>query len=657
MSLYPLFDHVPDALLIVDREGRIERSNLSADTLFGYERGDLAMRPIEDLIPPEVRERHRGYREGYMQEPRVRPMGAGGMSLVGLRRDGVQFPVEIALSPFESEEGPRFLASIRDISETLRARQALARARYDAVLARIGQLALTADGDAVINETPALLADVLGATAVAMLESGSSSARLRAQVGLSPRDQAAIASLMEADGALHGLKNDGKALVFPQLHAGDGGAWPARAASAAAVALLDRGHSLGALVALSDQPGRFDHDALQLLQSAAHLVAAFLQRRRSEEQLAHAQRLEAIGQLTGGIAHDFNNLLTVVSGSLQLLESECESHPEAQEIIGSALRSVERGAALTSKLLAFARRQHLTPRPIQPAVLLADLGRLLRTTLGDSVQLSIDCAGGLPAIYVDASQLDSALLNLALNARDSMPQGGTIVISARECRLGADALRPEQKPGHYIAFRVQDSGRGMSPDVLSRAFEPFFTTKAPGQGSGLGLSMVYGFVQQSGGHLQIDSRVGQGTAVELYLPVATAAPADAPTRASAVEERPSLRVLVVEDEPEVRKIAAAFVRGLGYGVVAAGTAAEALEQIASDPEIAMLFTDVMLGGGMNGVELAQATRSLRPRIGVLLTSGYDEQASAAESARDFELLRKPYRREQLAEALLRNLSA
>ena len=655
MSLFPLFDHVPDALLIVDREGRIERANLSAHKLFDFDSDDLVGRPIEDLIPEAARERHRRYREGYMHQPQVRPMGAGSMSLVGQRRDGLHFPVEIALSPFETDAGPRFLASVRDISETLRARQALTRARYDAVLGRIGHLALSTDGNAINTELPGLLVDALGATAVLLVEFDNGSSHLRSQSGLAPAQRESVAGLLAAVGAVQHLAAVDDASALAQLRSAVATHLPGLSASVVATPLVDRGRALGALLALSDQPGRFDHDAEQLLQNVTNLLAALVQRRRTEEQLAHAQRLEAIGQLTGGIAHDFNNLLTVVSGSLQLLESECADQSEAQDIIGSALRSVERGSALTNKLLAFARRQHLTPRVVAPDALLGDLGRMLGSTLGDSVRVNIVCPDDLPAIYVDASQLDSALVNLAINARDAMPQGGEVTISARRCRLEADPARPQQNAGDYIAFRVADNGRGMPPEVLARAFEPFFTTKAPGRGSGLGLSMVYGFVQQSGGHLQIDSRIGQGTEVELFLPVATAPVAEAPERPATESHKSSARVLVVEDEPDVRNIAAAFLRSFGYGVVAVGTALEALEQIAADPQVAVLFTDVMLGGGMNGVELAQATRSLRPDIGVLLTSGYDEQASAAESARDFELLRKPYRREQLAEALKRNL--
>jgi CheY-like chemotaxis protein len=262
----------------------------------------------------------------------------------------------------------------------------------------------------------------------------------------------------------------------------------------------------------------------------------------------------------------------------------------------------------------------------------------------------------LPPTFADPALLDSALVNLALNARDAMPNGGVITMSAQERWVTADPTRPEQRAGHYMAFTVADTGRGMTPEVLAHAFEPFFTTKAMGRGSGLGLSMVYGFVKQSGGHLRMESQPGQGTRIELYLPIAAVEATTAAARESTPDMRGSELVLVVEDEPEVRNITAAFLRSIGYRTIAVGNAADAFAQLAANEDIALLFSDVMLGGGMNGIELAQAARSLRPQLGVLLTSGYEEPAtSAAGAAPPFELLRKPYRREQLAAALRRNL--
>ena len=652
-----LFDTVPDALIVVDDAGRITMANRQAEALFGYPHGQLTGRPIEDLMPEEARGRHHQHRADYMAAPRLRPMGGAGMALVGQRSDGAQFPVEIALSPLESEEGRRYLASIRDVSETQRARQALIRARYDALVARIGQQALeSADEDDVVAALPALLADALGvdAVAVAFLREHED-LDLRAAVGFDASGLAPATVQQAARVLVQGtplVVEDGDAAqpVFPLFEG---------AGSGAVVPLLDRDRPLGALIAWSREPRRFDHDAMHLLQSTANLLAALLQRRRTEEQLAHSQRLEAVGQLTGGIAHDFNNLLTVMSGSLQLLEMECGQQPEAAELIASALRSVTRGAELTAKLLAFARRQRLSPRAVLPARLLRDLEMMLQRTLGDAIRLQVDCPPDMPAVYADAAQLDAALLNLVLNARDAMPRGGDITIAVERRRRDTprpDAATSPTSPAHDILFSVIDTGHGMTPETLARAVEPFYTTKGQGRGSGLGLSMVYGFVEQSGGQLRIDSRLGYGTRVDLSLPAARAATGEATHAAFGLSAGEGQRVLVVEDEPEVRNIAANFVRSLGYRVHAVSSAEDALQCLEEDPSIALLFSDVMLGAGMNGKALALAARRLRPDLPVLLTSGY-EDAPPVAGGDDFELLRKPYRREQLAAALQRSLAA
>lgn len=652
-SMFPqLFDTVPDALIVVDGSGRIVLANRQAEQLFGYTENTLTGLAIEQLMPEGVRERHHAHRAGYMAAPRIRPMGGGGMALVGQRRDGEQFPVEIALSPLQTDEGRRYLASIRDISETQRARQALIRARYDALVARIGQQALeSADEERVVMGLPALLAEALGIDMVAVAflrEHGDLD--IRASVGFDEahidpgKRQRAVQVL--ALGKLLVVEDAAREPGFPLFEG---------AGSAAVVPLLDRDQTQGALIAWSREPRRFDHDAMHLLQSTANLLAALLQRRRTEDQLAHSQRLDAVGQLTGGIAHDFNNLLTVMSGSLQLLEMQCGQQPEAAELIASALRSVGRGAELTAKLLAFARRQRLSPSAIQPARLLRDLELMLRRTLGEAIRLKVDCPEDIPAAYADASQLDAALLNLALNARDAMPRGGDITIAVEERWIDVEQSRAELKPGHYIMFSVTDTGHGMTPETLARAVEPFYTTKGAGRGSGLGLSMVYGFVEQSGGHFHIDSRLGYGSCVELYLPAARSTSTEASPPDSGLAGGQGEVVLVVEDEPEVRSIAAAFVRSLGYRVQAVANAEEALRCVDDDPTIALLFSDVMLGTGMNGKELALAARRQRPHLPVLLTSGYEDPIRV-HGAEAFELLRKPYQREQLAAAIQRNLA-
>jgi PAS domain S-box-containing protein len=648
-----LFDAVPDALIVVDGHGRIESANRQAESLFGYPEGGLSGVGVEALMPQEVRDRHHAYRSGYMAAPRIRPMGATGAPLVGQRRDGSQFPVEIALSPLETDQGLRYLASIRDISETQRSRQALVRARYDALVARIGQQALeSADEEAVVMGLPALLAEALGIdmVAVAFLDERGD-LDIRASVGLDT-------ALLDAQRMHRAAQEVGTG----QLRIREGGPTDETArfplfppeGSGAVVPLLDRDRTRGALIAGASVARRFDHDAMHLLQSAANLLAALLQRRRTEEQLAHSQRLDAIGQLTGGIAHDFNNLLTVMSGSLQLLEMECGERPETAELIASALRSVGRGAELTSKLLAFSRRQRLSPSAVPPARLLRDLELMLRRTLGDTIRLKVVSPEEIPAVYADAAQLEAALLNLALNARDAMPRGGDITLNVHEARVEAGHPREGIKRGHYVVFSVVDTGLGMTPETLSRAIEPFYTTKGIGRGSGLGLSMVYGFTEQSGGHFHIDSRLGYGTRVELYLPAVAASEPASPVPAG-VHPGEGQRVLVVEDEEDVRNIAAAFVRSMGYRVHAVANAADALQCIDGDPTIALLFSDVMLGAGMNGKELAAAARQRRPGLPVVLASGFEDTGVPGDTG-TFELLRKPYRRADLAAAIQRNLA-
>lgn len=651
-----LFETVPDALIVVDDKGLITVANHQAEQLFGYPAQGLVGLRVEQLMPEAARERHSAYRAGYMAAPRVRPMGGAGMALVGQRRDGAQFPVEIALSPLRTDQSPSlFLASIRDISETQRARQAMARARYDALVARIGQQALEASTEEdVIAALPDLLAEALRVETVAIvfLREGQQ-LDIRAAVGFddptsgSEIDATAWAQLANSQPLI--IDDLAKHTVpLPVIDGASG--------SGAIVPLLDRGRVMGALITRSHELRRFDHDALHLLQSVANLLAALIQRRRTEEQLAHSQRLDAIGQLTGGIAHDFNNLLTVMSGSLQLLESQYGHDPEAGELIGSALRSAARGAELTRMLLAFARRQRLSPSIISPARVLRDLEEMMRRTLGDAIHLQVECDDAVPSAYADASLLDSALLNLALNARDAMPNGGQITLTAEERWMDAKTT-PDMKPGHYVAFAVADTGHGMTPETLARAIEPFYTTKQAGRGSGLGLSMVYGFVEQSGGQLQINSRPGLGTRVTLCLPVASAISLPPTSIASSPSHGAGETVLIVEDEPAVRDIAVTFVKSLGYRVHAVGSAAEAIDQLATDTSIALLFSDVMLGPGMNGTELAQAARRQRPELAILLTSGYeDSPALASSEARSFELLRKPYRYEDLAAALRRGLN-
>lgn len=655
-----LFEAVPDALLLVDGSGRITRVNSHAERLFGYPPGSLAGIQVEALIPEAVRGRHRHHRAAYMASPRVRPMGDTDQALVGQRLDGHQFPVEIALSPIIGGDGPRYLASIRDVSESQRARQAQVRAGYDVLVARIGQLALeSTDGEALVQVLPGMLAEALDVpgVAIAFERRERNSMEIRSSSGVGEDWEALLSPTAGHAKRLWQMLGDGRPIVFADLgeagnaltlESGLGG-------SCAIVPLLDRNRPMGALIAFSPQTHRFGHDAIHLIGSVANLLAALIQRRRTEEQLIHAQRLDAIGQMTGGVAHDFNNLLTIISGNLQLLQSAAQDHGAGADLIESAVRATARGADLTGKLLTFARRQRLVPQPIEPRARLEEIAQLLRRTLGETIDLTVECPEGLPCARADPTQFDTALINLALNARDAMPYGGAITLQAEERWIeNSDA---GLKPGRYISFSVVDTGQGMTEEVQRRAIEPFFTTKAAGRGSGLGLSMVYGFAEQSGGALRIESHLGYGARVELSLPLATGSERAARVPALGPIAGKGETLLVVEDDDEVRRVAMAFLDALGYRTIAVGNAVEALVRLQSDPHIALLFTDVRLGAGMDGIDLAKQARSLRPEIGILLTSGYAEAGVRADgSPAGFEILAKPYRREQLAASIARNLT-
>ncbi|HWJ72537.1 MAG TPA: PAS domain S-box protein [Kaistia sp.] len=381
-------------------------------------------------------------------------------------------------------------------------------------------------------------------------------------------------------------------------------------------------------------------------------------RHKLEEELRQAQKMEAIGQLTGGIAHDFNNLLTVISGNLEMIERRVEPGP-TRELVQAAQEAADDGARLTGQLLAFGRRQPLNAQLADISQLVAHFSDLLRRALGETIELRTVVTGSSNHAMVDASQLQNALLNLALNARDAMPRGGrlTVEISHAEIALAETGSRPDMRPGEYVLIAVSDTGTGMTPAVRERAFEPFFTTKGVGAGTGLGLSMVYGFVTQSGGLIRLESEPGHGTTVRIYLPGVR--PQASPDTMDGNAKRETTRppggtetILVVEDEPRVRRVAVARLRDLGYEVIEASNAAEALATAGEDRTIDLLFSDVVMPGGMDGGTLAAEIRALRPGIKVLLTSGYAEPSIAERGqAETGTWLRKPYTTAALATRL------
>jgi len=381
--------------------------------------------------------------------------------------------------------------------------------------------------------------------------------------------------------------------------------------------------------------------------------------RKTEEQLRQAQKMEAVGQLTGGVAHDFNNLLTVILGNLDLLRDSVEDNSPARELIDAALKASERSAGLTQQLLAFSRKQTLTPKPTDIKERLAGIAGMMERTIGENIDIEINAANGLGRAMVDESQLESAILNLAINARDAMPDGGRVTISARGVSISKQQARENGhlNPGRYIAIDVADTGTGMSDDVTKHAVEPFFTTKEVGQGSGLGLSMVYGFVRQSGGDLKISSKVGQGTTIKLYLPEAKGdtKPSHGPRVAEQGSNTGKETVLIVEDEPQVRSFIVTVLERLGYNVLDAETGSRAIALVEKAPDIDLLITDLVLPGGMNGHEIAQQVKRLNARTRILYISGYSR--GAVESGDPNSFLMKPFGRKALAETVRKALDA
>jgi two-component system, cell cycle sensor histidine kinase and response regulator CckA len=374
---------------------------------------------------------------------------------------------------------------------------------------------------------------------------------------------------------------------------------------------------------------------------------------RRDAQLAQAQKMEAVGQLTGGVAHDFNNLLTVVIGNLEMAALDTAPGAPAGPMIDTAMRAAERGAELVQRLLAFARRQVLQPKVIGLNELIGGLLPLLKRSLGEDIGIETVFAADIWPTLVDRGQVENALINLAINARDAMPSGGKLTIETANADLDADyaTRNADVMPGQYAMLAVTDTGTGMTPDVLSRAMEPFFTTKEPGKGSGLGLAMIYGFVKQSDGHMKIYSEVGHGTTVRMYLPRADGgAVAEALPRAEPALPRGRETVLVVEDDEEVRRLAVGQLVELGYRVLEASSGPAAEPILRSDEPVDLLFTDVVMPGGMTGRDLAEQARRLRPNIRVLYTTGYTENAIVHQGKLDrgVQLLSKPYRKRDLA---------
>jgi PAS domain S-box-containing protein len=390
-------------------------------------------------------------------------------------------------------------------------------------------------------------------------------------------------------------------------------------------------------------------------------VLDLTQQRKIEEQLRQGQKLQALGQLTGGVAHDFNNLLMIIMGNAEMLAAKLEGNPRLLEMAELINNSAKRAAELTGRLLAFARRQPLRPAAVDVNRLVAGMDGMLRRTLGESVRIELVQGAGLWQAMIDSTALETAILNLAINARDAMPNGGCLTVATANTHIDEAyaRMRSEVRPGQYVAISVTDNGIGMSPEVAKQAFEPFFTTKDVGKGSGLGLSMVYGFIKQSRGHVSLYSEPDKGTTVRMYLPRVVGGTEQPAVGNDGMVPLPqgTERVLLVEDDDLVRSYSESQLRQLGYAVVAVNDGQSALEALKRDA-FDLLFTDVVLPGGLNGRQLADQARKLHPQLKVLYTSGYTADAIVHNGhlGPGVNLISKPYRQQDLAFKLRRVLS-
>jgi PAS domain S-box-containing protein len=635
------FPVVPDPMLLVDSSGCIVLVNEHTRRLFGYQPGELEGKTVACLLPERFRAAHGKHLEGYFRAPTVRAMGTG-MELSARRSDDSEFPVEISLSPFRASSQLYSLAAIRDISERKRleaARQSIQREKEIAE-----ERARAAQALASRNEALRAIFDASPLGIVTTTQDG------------------AIARWNRAAERIYGYEAGevlGKSVweMHLELEAEPG------APATAVLAEVRSGKELrnfqlrqrrkdGALIDVSLSSAPF-HDSNGGNSGFVFMVDDISAGKAVEQQLRQSQKMEAVGQLTGGIAHDFNNLLSIVICNLELLQEKLPLGSEDRELTEMALDAGLHGAELVKQILAFSRKQNLDPQKIDVNDLIRNMTTLLARSLGEQIEILLELESNLRPAIADRVQLQTAVVNLATNARDAMPNGGRLVIQTENSELDEAYAQqfPELMAGEYVMVAVTDTGAGMDAETVERAFDPFFTTKPPGQGTGLGLSMVFGFVKQSGGHVRIYSEVGHGTTVRLYLPKSASEQlASAPVPGIAKKRKvKAARILIVEDNKDLAKSATRLLRDAGYEATVATDAEEAMENLRSGAPFDVLFTDIILTHGANGIELAQEATKLRPGIKVLFSSGFSEAVlrASGKAVVSGHFIAKPYRKDEL----------
>jgi PAS domain S-box-containing protein len=615
-----IVDSSADAIIAKDLDSVVTSWNKAAEAIFGYSASEMIGQPILRLLPVDRHDEEdvilgrirRGERIEHFETVRV-------------RKDGVELPVSLTISPILGPNGEivgaskiaRDITERRHIEENLRASEE--QLKHAQRLAQMGSFVADLDtGEQTWSDETYRIFGLTRETFVPNTET------FRQRIH--PEDQALLPEAREA-----ALRTGKAASLEYRITLPDGSIRQVR------------------------QETEIVLDAAGNPRFFAGTVQDVTERRRTEEQLRQAQKMEAIGNLTGGMAHDFNNLLGIIVGNLSLAREQVGNNADLDEMVGEALDAAWRGADLTRRLLAFARRQPLRPAQIEVNDLVGNTVRLLRRLLGEDIEVELNLGADLRPVVVDAAQLEASLTNLATNARDAMPRGGRLIIETANRRLDIDyaATHADVTPGEFVMIQVSDTGTGMSPEVMSQVFEPFFTTKETGKGTGLGLSMVFGFLKQSGGHVNVYSELGVGTTFRLYLPRATVeGEAYERGKAGGVARGTGEVVLVVEDNLAMRRVALRQLRDLGYRVLECDRAAAALD-ILQREAVDLLFTDIVMPGGLDGIELARMAHERWPALKIILTSGFPQARvdGNGELLGSLFLLSKPYHREELASAL------
>ncbi len=619
-----------DAIISIDATGIIESVNPATETLFGYAAAELIGQNVKILMPEPYRGEHDSYIRQYRHTGQRKIIGSG-REVTGRRKDGSIFPMHLSVSEYEIDGQRHFAGIVRDLTAQRHAEAESTRQQrlFEAIINDAPQAIIIADDHRKIFLVNPAVASIFG---YAPEEVISQSSRI---LFANDDDYERLGRF----GLEHEPAATGETVHSLQLtcRRKNGETFPAEV-----IATIVRDQDRNVL------------GFMRLIRDLTHQL-------RQDEVVRQAQRMDALGQLTGGIAHDFNNLLTIIIGNHELFEERPDG-AEARELIRRANEAALMGARLTSRLLSFSRQRKLAPTVIKLNEQILNMMELLRRSLGETIVLTTSLDAELWTVRADPSEIENAVLNLAINARDAMSRGGRLLIETRNLNLAAeeDLSGYGVMPGEYIQMTVSDTGCGMPREVVARAFEPFFTTKGAGHGTGLGLASIYGFVKQSGGNATIYSELGHGTAVNLFLPrFATHDSRLAGDDADYVPVSAGEIVLVVEDNAQLRTLTLDRLKRLGYCVIEADGGPAALALIKAGTRIDLIFSDVVMPGGITGYELAARARERIPGMKVLLTSGYDAERAAKQdtTGSDLKVLRKPYRQTDLAHALREALEA